>query len=434
MDHFAYQQGRIYCEDLALDDLARAVGTPAYVYSLATVRHHVQALQEGFAALDPLICYAVKANGNLALLRHLHGMGVGFDLVSGGELNRVLVAGADPRRIVFSGVGKTREEMRAALDIDVLMFNVESQAEVDLLAEVAAGLSKTAGVAIRVNPDVDPGTHRYISTGQRATKFGVDLEEGAALAARVANDPHLELRGIQCHIGSQITSVDPYVAAVKRIVELAVALRARFPTLKNIDIGGGFGIWYRDRSAPSIAEYAEALVPLIQPSGLRLVMEPGRLIVGNAGVLLTRVLFNKRAGDRRFVIVDAGMNDLIRPSLYEGYHRIWPVTGPPPPPLGDESDAETCHIVGPVCETGDFLAKDRPLPPVAPGDTLAVFSAGAYGFVLASNYNDRCRPPEVLVDGGRYSIVRVRESHADLLRYDRPDAPFQALPGAGAAT
>ncbi len=433
MDHFAYKDGRLYCEELALGDLAAAVGTPAYVYSLATVRHHVEALQQGFAALDPLICYAVKANGNLALLKALHGMGVGFDLVSGGELSRVLHAGGDPSRIVFSGVGKTREEMRAGLDAGVLMFNVESQGEVEVLADVAAAVDKTAGVAIRVNPDVDPGTHRYISTGQRATKFGVDIEAGAALATRVANDPHLELRGIQCHIGSQITSVDPYVAAVKRVVELATELRARFSTLQHVDIGGGFGIYYQDRSAPSIADYAKALVPLIQASGLRLVMEPGRLIVGNAGVMLTRVLFNKRAGDRRFVIVDAGMNDLIRPSLYEGYHRIWPVDGPPPPALGEESGGEVCHIVGPVCETGDFLAKDRPLPPVDPGDTLAVFSAGAYGFVLASNYNDRCRPPEVLVDGDRFAIVRVRESHADLLRYDRPDAPFEGLPEAGSS-
>jgi diaminopimelate decarboxylase len=418
LDHFHHQDGRLLCEDVPLLAIADAVGTPAYVYSKRTILDHVQRLREAFAPLDPLICYAMKANPNLALLELFVEAGTGFDIVSGGELGRALTVGADPAKIVFSGVGKTEAEMAAAMSAGVLMFNVESEEELEILAAVAADRGETAGIALRVNPDVDPQTHRYISTGKRESKFGVDLERAAALADRVHDLASVQLRGIQCHIGSQITTVAPYVAAVARTVELALGLRERADTLRYLNMGGGFGITYDDAHVPELVDYANALAPLLAGTGLKLVMEPGRVIVGNAGVLLTRVQLNKASGDKRFVIVDAGMNDLIRPSLYQGIHRIWPVEGPPPPAPGTASDDPVCDVVGPVCETGDFLGLDRHLPPVVRGDVLAVMSAGAYGYVMASNYNERPRPPEVLVDGDRFGIVRRRETPEDLVRLD----------------
>ncbi len=427
MDRFHHHDGRLWCEDVPLDALAREVGTPAYVYSTRTVRDHVDGIRKAFGDLDPLICFAAKANGNLALLNVLREAGTGFDIVSEGELQRVLAAGADPSRIVFSGVGKTESEVMAGLEAKLLMFNVESEAELDLIERVAKRLGTRGDVAIRVNPDVDPKTHRYISTGQKETKFGVDIERAGRLAQRIAASTHLRLVGIQCHIGSQISSVEPYQAAVRRTAKLATDLRRDIPDIEWLNMGGGYGIYYRDQNVPALADYADAVRDDVRSSGLKLIMEPGRVIVGNAGVLLTTVLFNKASGDRRFVIVDAGMNDLIRPSLYEGYHRIWPVTGDAPPPLGEEADAPPCDIVGPVCETGDFLAQDRPLPPVASGEVLAVMSVGAYAFVMASNYNERRRPPEVLVDGAEFAVVRVRETYEDLVRCERPDAPYRKL-------
>lgn len=417
MDHFEHRDGRLYCEGVALDRLAEAVRTPAYVYSRRTVVEHVRRLREAFAELDPLICYALKANSNLALLDVVRREGCGFDVVSGGELARVLSVGASPKKVVFAGVGKTVEEMEQALRAGILAFNVESEEEVEVLAAVAARVGRRAGVAVRVNPDVDPKTHTYISTGKKETKFGVDLERGEALARRVLALRSLELRGVQCHIGSQITTTEPYVEALRRTVELARRLRADAPALRWVDMGGGFGIWYRDAAAPEIAAYATAMAPVLRGSGLRLVLEPGRIVVGNAGVLLTRVLYRKTSGDKRFVIVDAAMNDLVRPSLYGSYHRIWPVVGAPPPPLGTEPELPLHDIVGPVCESGDFLAKDRPFPPeTKAGDLLAIMSAGAYGFVMSSQYNARPRAPEVLVDGRRFAVVRRRETYADLVR------------------
>jgi diaminopimelate decarboxylase len=430
VDHFHHDDGQLWCEGVPLDALADEVGTPAYVYSAATMRAHVEGLRSAFVGLDPLICYAVKANGNLAVLRVLQDAGCGFDIVSGGELERVLRIGADPRTIIFSGVGKTEAEMEAALTAGVLMFNVESEEELELLGGVAARLDQDAGVSIRVNPDVDPKTHRYITTGRKENKFGVDLERGKALALRAVALPRIRLRGIQCHIGSQITDVAPYRAAVERTAALALALKPDAPDLAWLDMGGGYGIYYKDRSAPALSAYAEAVRPVLEGSGLRLMMEPGRVIVGNAGCLLTRVQFNKTSGKKRFVIVDAGMNDLLRPSLYEGYHRIWPVRGEAPPPLGDEGTEPPCDIVGPVCESGDFLAQDRPLPPVTRGQVLAVMSVGAYAATMSSNYNDRVRAPEILVDGDRYACVRERETYEDIMRLERPDAPYHSL-GAG---
>ncbi|MDA1194392.1 MAG: diaminopimelate decarboxylase [Planctomycetota bacterium] len=427
MDSFEHRDGQYYAEGVALEALAREVGTPAYVYSASTIRGHVARLREAFADLDPLICYAAKANGNLAVLTLIAEAGCGFDIVSGGELARVLRAGADPGKIVFSGVGKTAAEMEAAILAGVLVFNVESEPELELLGEVATRVGRPAGVAIRVNPDVDPKTHRYITTGKRENKFGVDLARGEVLARRAIAHKQLRLRGIQCHIGSQITEVTPYAQAVERTRDLALRLKPDAPDLEYLDMGGGYGIYYRAADAPALVDYAAAVRPIVKGCGLRLVLEPGRLIVGNAGVMLTTVLYNKQSGAKRFVIVDAGMNDLIRPSLYEGYHRIWPTRGPPPPPLGSEGGEAPADIVGPVCESADFLAIDRPLPPVEPGDVLAVMSVGAYAAVMGSNYNDRLRPPEVLVDGDRFAVVRERESIEDLMRMERPAAAYRTL-------
>jgi len=427
VDSFDHRDERLWCEQVPLDDLAGEVGTPAYVYSANTMREHVARLRAAFAGLDPLICYAVKANSNLAVLDVLRQAGCGFDIVSGGELARLERIGADRGHVVFSGVAKSIAEMTAGLKAGVFMFNVESAAELDVLAEVAAHVGQVAGVAIRVNPDVDPKTHRYITTGKKENKFGVDLATGEALARRALALPGIVLRGIQCHIGSQITDVAPYGEAVARTAALAMRLRADAPDLAWLNMGGGYGIYYRDDAAPDLDAYAAAVRPAVEGTGLKLIMEPGRVIVGNAGVLLTRVVFNKQAGAKRFVIVDAGMNDLLRPSLYEGYHRIWPVCGAPPPPLGTEADEVPCDVVGPVCESGDFLALGRPLPEVERGDVLAVMSVGAYGFTMSSNYNDRTRAPEVLVDGATYAVVRERESHDDLLRLERPDAPARAI-------
>jgi diaminopimelate decarboxylase len=431
VDHFDHRDGRLHCEGVPLDALADAVGTPAYVYSKRTILDHLRKIQASFAELDPLVCFALKANSNLALLDLVRREGAGFDVVSGGELRRVLSVGAKPKTIVFAGVGKTREEMVEALEAGILLFNVESEEEVEVLAEVAKRVGRRAGVAIRLNPDVDPKTHTYISTGKKESKFGVDIERGAALARRILALGDLELRGLQCHIGSQLTGVEPYVQALEKIVLLADSLRREAPALRWIDMGGGFGIYYKDTAAPPIEAYAKAVVPLLRGKGYRLALEPGRVIVGNAGVLLTRVLYRKVSGDKRFVIVDAAMNDLIRPSLYGSYHRIWPVTGAPPPALGVEPDLPLHDVVGPVCESGDFLAKDRPFPPdVAAGDLLAVMSAGAYGFVMASQYNSRPRPPEVLVDGDRFAIARRRETFSDLVRGEEAHPTFARVQAA----
>ncbi|MFV1958559.1 MAG: diaminopimelate decarboxylase, partial [Planctomycetota bacterium] len=402
MDDFLHLDGLLHCEEIALDALADEVSTPAYVYSTRTIRRHIRRLREAFAPADPHICYAVKANANLAVLRLFVDEGTGFDIVSGGELSRVLRVGGDPSRVVFSGVGKTEAEMVAALEAGIRLFNVESEEELDVLAGVAARIGRVAPVAIRVNPDVDPKTHRYVTTGRKENKFGVDLDRAARLARRARALESVTLRGLQCHIGSQITTVEPYVAAVEKTLALAKRLRAEGDALATFDMGGGFGITYDDPDVAELDDYARAVMPLLEGSGLELLMEPGRVIVGNAGVLLTRVLFNKVSGEKRFVIVDAGMNDLIRPALYGGGHRIWPVRGESPPPLGEVAPWPPCDIVGPVCETGDFLARDRPLPPLARGDLLAVRGVGAYGFTMASNYNERPRPGEVLVGGAPY--------------------------------
>jgi diaminopimelate decarboxylase len=413
MDHFRYRDGQLLAEDVPLERIAEAHGTPCYVYSRATLERHWRAFDRALAGCQHLVCYAVKANSNLAVLDVLARLGAGFDIVSGGELARVLAAGGDPRRIVFSGVAKAPEEIRAALAHDILCFNVESAAELELLEALAAEARMRVPVALRVNPDVDAGTHPYIATGLQQTKFGIPIQEAAALYQRAAALAHLEPRGVDCHIGSQLTSLGPFVDALERVLRLVDALFEAGVRLTHVNVGGGLGIRYHEETPPSPHAYARALRARLGGRALKLMVEPGRAIAGNAGVLLTRVRYIKRSGERHFALVDAGMNDLLRPALYGAWHEVVPVhvpedgAGAPRPVVYD--------VVGPVCETGDFLARARSLA-VQPGSLLAIRTAGAYGFVMSSNYNTRPRAAEIMVDGERAFVVRERERLADLWR------------------
>lgn len=408
--HFAYRHGRLHCETVALEALADAVGTPTYVYSKAALLDSYFAYDHAFAGIDHVICYAVKANANLGVLSVLARAGAGADIVSVGEMHRALRAGIPARKIIFSGVGKTRDEMREALKAEILMFNVESVSELRALDEVAREMGVRAPVALRVNPDVDPKTHRYISTGLKSSKFGIPFTQALAVYEEAAKLSGLEVVGAQMHIGSQLTSGAPFKDAMARVAALVKQLRERSIEVRMVDVGGGLGIRYRDETPPSHQEYATMLLPALRELGVTVLMEPGRSIVGNAGALLTRVLYRKETDDKTFVVVDAAMNDLIRPAFYDAYHAIL---------AADEARAaapvETADVVGPICESGDFLAKDRALPRAEEGDLLAVMSAGAYGFAMASNYNTRPRAAEVLVDGDRYTIVRRRETFEDLV-------------------
>ncbi len=410
MDHFAYRNSELCCEQVVLRALAADVGTPAYVYSKAALLESYTAYDRAFAPVPHLICYAVKANSNLGILGTLARAGAGADIVSGGELFRALRAGIPAKKIIFSGVGKTREEMREALKAEILMFNVESLGELRALDEVAREMGVRAPVALRVNPDVDPQTHPYIATGLKTSKFGIPIAQALEAHQEAASLKGVEVMGADMHIGSQLTKASPFADAVARLTALVKALRERAIEVRMIDVGGGLGIRYRDDAPPTHREYAMVLLPALRELGVTVLLEPGRSIVGNAGILLTRVLYRKDTGDKKFVVVDAGMNDLIRPALYDSYHEIRPV---------DETrlggPMENVDVVGPVCESGDFLAKDRELAASEEGDLLAVMSAGAYGFVMASNYNTRPRAVEVLVDGDRYTIVRRRETYEDLV-------------------
>jgi diaminopimelate decarboxylase len=421
MDHFNYRNHELYCEDVRVADLAARYGTPLYIYSKATITHHLDTLNRAFKALNPLVCYSVKANSNLGILKVVGEHGDGFDVVSGGELGRVLKAGGTADRTVFAGVGKTDPEIAAAIQAGVLMFNVESEEELAAINRVAESLGKVAPVALRVNPDVDPKTHRYISTGKKESKFGMDIDRSLRLAQEAVHMKHITMIGMHMHIGSQITTVEPYGHAAEKGVEIIGQLRAMGHPIEWYNMGGGFGIAYRGGEAKAIEAFAEVIVPKVATTGCRLAMEPGRVVVGNAGILVSQVIFTKKSGDKRFLIQDAAMNDLIRPSLYEAFHRIWPVhvaEGLACPPENYESEipgTETWDIVGPVCESGDFLAKDRHLPRLATGDLLATFSAGAYGMVMASNYNTRPRAAEILVSGDKVQLVRRRETFEDLV-------------------
>ncbi len=410
MHHFQYRDDVLHCEEVPLPTIALEVGTPFYCYSHATLTRHFRVFDEAFAPIPHLICFALKANSNLSILKLFGGMGGGADVVSGGELFRALRAGIPPDRIVYAGVGKSREEIAYALKSDILMFNVESSQELQVISDVATNMGVTAKVALRINPDVDPKTHPYISTGLRKSKFGIDISQAVEAYELARELPRVRVVGIHQHIGSQITEVGPFVDALAKIAELTRELRALGVDIRYLDVGGGLGITYKDEEPPVPRVFAEALIEVVKDLECTIVLEPGRVIMGNAGVLVTRVLYTKRTPAKHFVVVDAGMNDLIRPSLYGSYHSIIPVH------RVEGTPTLTADVVGPICESGDFLAKDRELPAVQPGDLLAVMSAGAYGFTMASNYNARPRLPEVLGKGDRYLVVRRRESYEDLIR------------------
>jgi diaminopimelate decarboxylase len=409
MHHFLYRDGRLFCEDVPIEAIAREVGTPFYCYSHATLTRHFQAFDSAFDIVDHLTCFSVKSCSNVAVLRVLANLGAGVDIVSGGELYRALKAGVPPERIVFSGVGKTASEIAYALDTGILMFNLESAQELLAVNECAGRLGRRAPVAIRVNPDVDARTHPYISTGLKQNKFGIDVEAAVAEYIRARDLPHLEVVGVDCHIGSQLTEVSPFVDALRRLKLLIERLRGEGIQIRYLDLGGGLGITYRDEEPPPPKEYAQVLMAETDRLDCRLIFEPGRVIVGNAGILVTRVLYLKEGPAKNFIIVDAGMNDLIRPSLYGSYHQIQPVADRERPQI-------RADVVGPICETGDFLARDRKLPQMEQGEMLAVMSAGAYGFSMSSNYNTRPRAAEVLVRGDRFQVIRSRETYQDLLR------------------
>jgi diaminopimelate decarboxylase len=414
MHNFEYRQGELYCEQVPVSQIAKQVGTPCYIYSHATLTRHIEAYDSAFKNIPHLIAFAMKANSNLAILRLMAKEGTGVDIVSGGELFRALKAGVPASKIVFAGVGKNADEIRDALRAGILMFNVESSAEMHAINDVAASVGKIAPVALRINPDIDPKTHPYISTGLKKSKFGIAADR-ALEEFRVASTlQHIHVVGVHAHIGSQLTDVTPFVESLKKVLTLVNTLKGRGIEIRYLNIGGGLGITYSDEKPPLPHELANAISPLVQGLNLTLVMEPGRVIVGNAGILVTKALYDKIGESKRFVIVDAAMNDLIRPSLYSAYHDIRPVSEAllhRPKHLVD--------VVGPVCESGDFLAKDRSLPEVKPGDLLAVMSAGAYGFVMASNYNSRPRVPEVLVRDSEVHVIRERESYDDLVRGER---------------
>ena len=438
MDYFTYHRGELRVEDVAITDIAEKHGTPVYVYSGRTILEHYRKLRDAFTGSGelktaPLICYSVKANSNLSILKLMKDEGSGFDVVSGGELYRALKVGADPKKIVFAGVGKSDEEITYALEKGILLFNVESEEELANIDRIAGKVGRKAPVALRVNPDVDPQTHTYISTGKKETKFGVDLIRAKRILQSAQQLKNVSLSGLHVHIGSQITKVDPYVETMQRIAAFLPECEKIGAKIEWLDIGGGFGIWYKDKLARPAKEIAAAMLPHLQKMNCKVLLEPGRFIVGNAGVLITRVLYVKESGDKKFVICDAGMNDLIRPTLYSAYHRIWPVKTDPGH-SGEVPDEESwsgpsavTDIVGPICESGDFFAKDRKLPALKRGDLVCVFSAGAYGYAMASNYNSHPRPCEVLVAGKTAEVVTARESMEDLLRNEKI-VTFSGLP------
>ena len=436
MHSFHYHKGTLHCEGTDLESVAAQHGTPLYVYSASTILDHYRRLDSALGGIDHLICYAVKANSNRAILNLLSREGAGFDIVSGGELFRVLAAGGDPQKCTFAGVGKSREEIEYALDQRVLSFNIESEAELACIDRIARSKGMRAPIALRVNPDVDAGTHRYISTGRSENKFGIALDRVAGVYEQAARMSNIAIRGVQMHIGSQITDAAPFAEAIAKVTPLILALKERFD-LEFFSVGGGIGIVYESSFASgsgdwwsekdrvratttlplTIQDYAAAILAPLRALGLRVLLEPGRLLVGNAGVLLTRVRYLKHAEHKKFVIVDAGMNDLIRPALYQSYHEIVPVRE------AQDSAREPVDVVGHVCESGDFFAQDRPLPKMKEGDLIALMSAGAYGFVMASNYNSRPLPADALVHGDRFALIRQRQTFEDLIRGE-VDPPF----------
>jgi diaminopimelate decarboxylase len=425
MDHFNYRNGELQCEQVPVAQIVEAVGTPVYVYSAATFIDHYDAVVRAFESLNPLICYSIKSCANVHICRMLRERGAGFDVVSGGELVRALEAGGHPARIVFAGVGKSDEEINQAIDAKIGWFNIESEAELENLIAIARRRGEYVNAALRVNPDVDPRTHRYTTTGKRENKFGVDLERAGRVLRDHRRPDAVRLSGIHLHIGSPVNSIEPYVRAIQKVLGLIDDLRRGGHVIDTLDIGGGFGAHYKAEEAPPAIRYAEAIIPLLVDRGLGIIMEPGRSIAANAGILVAKVLYLKESGERNFLIVDAGMNDLLRPVLYDAYHFIWPLRPPEglaPVDRGDDVSLPglvPMDVVGPVCESADFFAKDRLLPPMQRGDLLAIFSSGAYGMVMASHYNGRPNPPEVLVEGDAFRLIRRRETYEDLLAPER---------------
>jgi diaminopimelate decarboxylase len=417
MNHFIYQNGELCCESVRIKDIAAQVGTPFYLYSSATLKRHFTAFESGFAGMAHQTCFAVKACSNIAILNLFAKLGGGADIVSGGELFRALKAGVAPQRIIYSGVGKNRRELREALQAGILMFNVESPQELDRLQEVAAELKTTARIAFRINPDVDPKTHAYISTGLAKNKFGIPVTEALQEYLRAKAMANIEIVGVSCHIGSQLTQIEPFIEALRKVKTFIARLVQEGIQIKYLDMGGGIGIPYEDEQPPHPIDYAAAVREELAGMDCTLILEPGRVLVGNAGILVTEVQYTKvNSGgekEKRFLIVDAAMNDLARPSLYGAYHEILPVREPA---LGSKQHQQQADVVGPICESGDFLAKDRPLPEVQPGELLAIMSSGAYGFSMSSTYNSRPRVAEVLVSGSSFQVIRQREQYDDLVR------------------
>ena len=408
MHHFQMINNELYAEELKVRDLADEFGTPVYIYSTATLKRHYQAFDSAFQGLNHLTCFSVKCNSNLGVLELLRDQGAGADIVSGGELYRALKAGMDPRKIVFSGVGKQRHEIREALEAGILMFNVESLQELHLVNATAKAMQRIAPVSLRINPDVDPQTHPYISTGLKKNKFGISMDAALDLFRQARDLSHIDPIGIDCHIGSQLTEIAPFLEALDRLKRLSTRLQDEGIPLHYLDLGGGLGITYAEEEPPHPSEFGRALSDALLDIGVTLILEPGRVIAGNAGILVTRVLYTKETELKHFAVVDAAMNDLIRPALYDAHHRISEVA-----PRGRPE--RVMDVVGPICETGDFLARDRALPAVQAGELLAIFSAGAYGFAMASQYNSRCRAAEVLVDGDQARCIRKRETYQDLV-------------------
>ncbi len=426
MDFFTYKDNELYCEDVPAEKIAREVGTPAYVYSKATFLHHYRQIAAAFKPVNATVCYSIKSCGNINICKLLAAEGCGFDVTSGGELYRALQSGGDPKKIIYAGVGKTDQEIADGINAGIAAFNLESEAEIENIDRVAASINKQAVGAIRINPDVDPKTHAKTTTGKKETKFGVDIERAERVFEQYRNLKNLRIAGVHIHIGSPVYEIQPYVDAVTKITALIERLTERGHKIEWFDMGGGFAVNYeRPDQALPVTEHAKALIPLIQNKPYHIALEPGRYIAGNAGILLTRVLYRKQGGEKKFVIIDAGMNDLIRPTLYESYHHIWPTrpdAGNLPGARNKTIDAvngEVVDVVGPICESGDYLAKGRLLPQTKRGDLLAVFTAGAYGFAMSSNYNNRPRAPEVLVDGSSYKIIRRRETLEDLVAAER---------------
>lgn len=428
MDFFRYKNGKLFAESVDVDMITSDVGTPVYIYSQATLLDHLDKIQQAYVGLDTTICFSVKACGNINILKLLAEKGCGFDVVSGGELYRVLQAGGDPQKVVYAGVGKTDQEILDALNAGISYFNIESECELRNLVQLAERHGKHAKVALRINPDVDYQTHAYITTGKKESKFGIDMERARTLFQTYRDSSYVRLRALHLHLGSGGKTIDPYVEAVRKILPLIDQLRDDGHRIDALDLGGGYGADYETGSVPSAADYASGIVPLLKDKQLKLILEPGKSICANAGLLITSVLYTKQSGSKNFAIVDAGMNDLIRPSLYQAFHFIWPtkVSERFVPVRRSRTmlceGTEIVDVVGPICESSDFFAQDRPLPPLVRGDLLAVFSAGAYGFSMSSNYNARCRAPEVLVDGNQYRVIRRREQYEDLVALEHPQS------------